>query len=679
MLRYYPTSSLQYLSSLLQLMIPPMRFRIQLSVVSCLYAFCLSVLGAPPLEELEQAAFENASRAAQDSVVQVETFGGAELVNRQFAAAGPSTGSIVSSDGWIITSSFPFRNQPASINVILANGERKPAKLVARDYSRELALLKIEVDTPLTPLLASDRKGWQIGQWALALGKTFGPEQASCSVGILSAMGRVWNKAIQTDAKVSPQNYGGPLIDLNGRAMGILTPINPGIVSEGEVEQWYDSGIGFAIPFQDILDRLPRLQAGEDIYSGRIGFRWKGNDEYSEAVVLQGITPGSPAAKAGIETGDKILAGGSAPEQLTAIRNHSDLKHILGPVDAGSTIVLEIERSAERRQIQCELVRELPIYREPFLGVLIDPTADPKTPVIRGIIPESPAMKAGLQVGEIIESIDKQVFNQERPLDVRLGNLNYRDSVPVVLKKTDGTTREVSLALSDHPENDLEWDYRLEASEVKVVDPKEAQAAVGTIQLPLSDVQNKAFAIVPSTYTQTVPHGLLIIYADAGEQNQAQWSQAWEAFAREHRWIIAVAQSANEKGWSFEETEIGPRIQNWITRTYSIDRRRIAVGGIQAGSLLAYITAAQVPELYRGVWMSNPKIQARVRVLPCEPFKATHYFINGDEKGIDPFVDRLRQNGYSVQRSSSDLDTEKLIESPLLPPVQRWLRLLEAY
>jgi len=155
-------------------------------------------------------------------------------------------------------------------------------------------------------------------------------------------MGRVWNKAIQTDAKVSPQNYGGPLIDLNGRAMGILTPINPGIVSEGEVEQWYDSGIGFAIPFQDILDRLPRLQAGEDIYSGRIGFRWKGNDEYSEAVVLQGITPGSPAAKAGIETGDKILAGGSAPEQLTAIRNHSDLKHILGPVDAGSTIVLEI-------------------------------------------------------------------------------------------------------------------------------------------------------------------------------------------------------------------------------------------------------------------------------------------------------------------------------------------------
>jgi len=679
MLRYSPMSSLQYPSSLLQSMILPMRFRLLLSVVSCLYALCLSVLGAPPLEELEQAAFENASRAVQDSVVQVETFGGAELVNRQFAAAGPSTGSIVSSDGWIITSSFPFRNQPASINVILANGERKPAKLIARDYSRELALLKIEVDTPLTPLLASDRKAWQVGQWALALGKTFGPEQASCSVGILSAMGRVWNKAIQTDAKVSPQNYGGPLIDLNGRAMGILTPINPGIVSEGEVEQWYDSGIGFAIPFQDILDRLPRLQAGEDIYSGRVGFRWKGNDEYSEAVVLQGITPGSPAAKAGIETGDKILAGGPAPDQLVAIRNHSDLKHVLGPVDAGGTIVFEIERSAERRQLQCELVRELPTYREPFLGVLIDPTADPKTPVIRGVIPESPAMKAGLQVGEIIESIDKQSINQERTLDVRLGSLNYRDSVPIVLKKTDGTTREVSLALSDHPENDLEWDYRIEAPDANVVDPKEAQAAVGTIQLPLSDVQNKAFAIVPSNYTQSVPHGLLIIYADAGEQNQTQWSQAWEAFAREHRWIIAVAQSANEKGWSFEESEIGPRIQNWITRTYSIDRRRIAVGGIQAGSLLAYITAAQVPELYRGVWMSNPKIQARVRVLPCEPFKATHYFINGNEKGIDPFVERLRQNGYSVQRSSSDLDTEKLIESPLLPPVQRWLRLLEAY
>lgn len=632
----------------------------------------------PPLEELEQLAFRRAAGIASESVVQVETFGGAELVNRQFAASGPSTGTVLSSDGWIVTSSYPFRNQPASINVILSDGERKPAKLVARDYSRELALLKIEVDRPLVALQPSDRKGWRVGQWALALGKTFEAKEASCSVGILSAMGRVWNKAVQTDAKVSPQNYGGPLIDLDGRAIGILTPINPGIVSEGEVEQWYDSGIGFAIPMEDILARLPRMQAGEDLYSGKIGVRWRGSDEYGESVVLQGVTPGSPAAKAGIEIGDKITAGGLTAEALTPVRNHSEFKHVLGPADAGGRIVLEVERGGEKRQVECELVKELPSYREPYLGILIEPGTESKLPLVRGVIPESPAQKAGIEVGERIESIGGQEITQDRSLDVRLGNLNYRETVPIVLKREDGSTRELSVPLVASPENDIEWEYRFQAPALEG-ERKGVQVGVGTVQLPLGDVKNKSFAIVPSTYREDVPHGLLVIYADAGEQNQKQWSEAWEAFAGEHRWIIAVAQSAGETGWTFEEIEIGNRVQNWVTRTYSIDRRRIVSGGIGSGSLLAYITAAQTPELFRGVWLSNAKVTARVRILPSEPFKATHYFINGTDKGVEAFVERLRQSGYSVQSNSSDLETSKLMESPLLGPLQRWMRLLEAY
>jgi len=634
----------------------------------------------PPLEELEQAAFRRAAGVASESVVQVETFGGAELVNRQFAASGPSTGTVLASDGWIVTSSYPFRNQPASINVILSDGERKTAKLVARDYSRELALLKIEVDRPLVPMQPSDRRGWRVGQWALALGKTFDVKEASCSVGILSAMGRVWNKAVQTDAKVSPQNYGGPLIDLDGRAIGILTPINPGIVSEGEVEQWYDSGIGFAIPLEDILARLPRLQGGEDLYPGKIGVRWRGIDEYGESVVLQGVTPGSPAAKVGIEVGDRITAGGPTADTLIPVRNHSEFKHVLGPADAGGRIVLEVERAGEKKQVECELVKELPSYREPYLGLLIEPGTESQFPLVRGVIPESPAQKMGIEVGERIELIGGLGITQERSLDIRLGNLNYRETVPIVLKREDGTTRELLVPLVSHPENDFEWEDRPMVPAVGGQgENKDVQVGVGTVQLPLGDVKNKSFAIVPSTYREDIAHGLLVIYADAGEQDQKQWGEAWEAFAREHRWIIAVAQSASDTGWTFEELEIGSRVQNWVTRTYSIDRRRIVAGGIGSGSLLAYITAAQSPELFRGVWLCNAKLTARVRVLPSEPFKATHYFINGTDKGVDAFVERLRQNGYSVQSNSSDLESSKLVESPLLGPLQRWMRLLEAY
>jgi hypothetical protein len=171
----------------------------------------------------------------------------------------------------------------------------------------------------------------------------------------------------------------------------------------------------------------------------------------------------------------------------------------------------------------------------------------------------------------------------------------------------------------------------------------------------------------------------LIVFADAGTQDQKLWTDAWEPFAREHRWIIAVAQSAEENTWSFDEVEIGMRLQSYISKTYAIDRRRIAVGGIESGSLLAYITAMQAQELYRGVWMCNPKLPPRFRMSPCEPFKATHYFINGTDKSLGRFAEIARKAGYSVQASGATLETAKLPESPLLQPLQGWLRLLEAY
>ena len=155
------------------------------------------LLGQQTLDTLEEEAFQAAGDFAQGSVVQVETFGGMEFVNKQAVAPGPSTGTILTSDGWIVTSMFLFRSQPASITVILPNEVRKAAKLVARDYSRELAILKIEPDAPLQAAIPSKPAEWNIGQWTIALGKTFDGRVASRSIGILSATGRIWDKAIQ--------------------------------------------------------------------------------------------------------------------------------------------------------------------------------------------------------------------------------------------------------------------------------------------------------------------------------------------------------------------------------------------------------------------------------------------------------------------------------------------------
>ncbi len=252
-----------------------------------------------------------------------------------------------------------------AITVVFGNGKRLPASLVAKDHSRELALLKVEGDWESVKDVAhvatlSPSESWSIGAWVIALGKTFDPAHASRSVGILSARGRIFDKAIQTDAKISPYNYGGPIVDIQGRVMGVLTILNPGIATEGEAAQWYDGGVGFAIPLSDILKRLPQWKEGQDTYAGKIGIRPKSPDEYGEPITLAGVTPGSPAAKAGLKSGDvlKSIDGKLTPRLV-------DMRHALGPRDAGETVEVVVMRGNESIQAKCALVKEVPAYREP--------------------------------------------------------------------------------------------------------------------------------------------------------------------------------------------------------------------------------------------------------------------------------------------------------------------------
>src|SRR4029079_7946457 len=129
--------------------------------------------------------------------------------------------------------------------------------------------------------------------------------------GVISALGRIWGKAVQTDCKVSPVNYGGPIIDIEGRVQGILIPASPN-PKAGEEEvagfEWYDSGIGFAIPLEDVLAVLPRLKEGKDLRRGLLGITPQGADVYNSPPVIGAVQPDSAAARLGIKPGDRILA-----------------------------------------------------------------------------------------------------------------------------------------------------------------------------------------------------------------------------------------------------------------------------------------------------------------------------------------------------------------------------------
>ncbi len=118
----------------------------------------------------------------------------------------------------------------------------------------------------------------------------------------------MWGKAIQTDAKISPNNYGGPLIDISGRVLGLLVLIPARTIEQllAGVE-WYDSGIGFAVPLASLQTVLPRLAAGNDLYPGLLGIGMKGGDPIGQAPVIAACRPHSPASEADLHAGDTIV------------------------------------------------------------------------------------------------------------------------------------------------------------------------------------------------------------------------------------------------------------------------------------------------------------------------------------------------------------------------------------
>ena len=360
---------------------------------------------------------KDAVRKVSPSVVQIVTQGGADLVVTSpkgpvfRKALGPTTGVIVGSDGYVISSAFNFVNNPAVILVAVpGHPEPYPAKRVATDRSKMLTLLKIDAKDLKVPA-SVPKKDLRVGQWSIALGRTLDAKRANppaISVGIISALGRVWGKAIQTDAKISPINYGGPLIDVQGRVQGILIPASPQLkgddfgFDETAGFEWYDSGIGFAIPLDDIFAVLPRLKLGKDlkavVLKGLIGPGIKSDDIYSAKAVVGEVGKDTAAAKAGLKAGDVIIEVDGQPVERMA-----QFRHILGRKYEGDKVSLKYQRGKETVELKdVELIGALQGYTHPFLGIL-PMRDDPRAGVeVRFVYPKSPAEKAGIKPGDRI-------------------------------------------------------------------------------------------------------------------------------------------------------------------------------------------------------------------------------------------------------------------------------------
>lgn len=333
---------------------PPTMRRVLL-VVCCCVGVCapLNVVAAEPSgNRLAPKAFRAAAKRVLPSLVAIESFGGiassgdsrVQGINR--LGDGPTTGLIVSPDGYVITSTFSFIEKPPVITLILSDGQRHVAKLLGRDETRKICLLKIDGVKNLPTASVAPLSDLKVGQWAISVGVGFGKWKPAISAGIISATNRIGGRAVQTDANTSPANYGGPLLDIEGRVIGICVPLHPESSETGSGVEWYDSGIGFAIPLDGAENLLAALKTGQTIRPARLGVRIRPSKQQTGVGVAR-VQAGSPAAKAGLKTGDVILAVDD--EKL---RSATHLKSIISRHVEGDSLKLRIQRNGKQNIVE---------------------------------------------------------------------------------------------------------------------------------------------------------------------------------------------------------------------------------------------------------------------------------------------------------------------------------------
>jgi Do/DeqQ family serine protease len=272
-------------------------------------------------------------------------------IERETQATG--SGVIVdAAHGYVLTNSHVTENGN-SIEITTKDNRKFKARLIGRDPDTDIAVLQVSgSNLAAVPMGDSDRL--QVGDFVLAVGNPFGLGQTVTS-GIVSALGRSlgiegkegYEDFIQTDASINPGNSGGPLVDMQGRIIGINTAIVA--PSGGNV------GIGFAVPINMARQVMDQLISFGEIKRGRIGVAIQDltpdiaqalGTTYTEGAVIARVEQGSPAERAGLRTNDLVVAVNGAP-----IHNGAELRNRVGLSKIGDAVDLTVIRGASGRTV----------------------------------------------------------------------------------------------------------------------------------------------------------------------------------------------------------------------------------------------------------------------------------------------------------------------------------------
>jgi serine protease Do len=398
---------------------------------------------------------------------------------RSPAAQRFGSGFILDAEGHILTNNHVV-NEAFDIQVALSDGIEYPAEIVGQDPDTDLALLKIFAprllrENRIAKLGSSDSV--TVGDWVMAVGSPFGFHH-TVSVGVISAKGRHLDKIegevlpppyqdfLQTDASINPGNSGGPLVDLEGRVVGVNTAYNPG-----------GNGIGFAIPI-DLARRIAEelLRHGE-IIRGYLGVHPQdltpdlaealGRDVETGVLVAE-VEPGSPAEKAGLARGDLILklAGNT-------VRNGAGFLKLVARQVPEKVVEIEIVRDDSvltlsgkpvRRTSSLETATVSSASNIVWPGMEVSNRWDLESRrlsvsrtgqgvVVTYVSPGGPADKKEIERGDVVLEIGDVAIWNVRDYQILIGMVqdHAKPTLVLVLKKNEGHTWYVALRQNSNP------------------------------------------------------------------------------------------------------------------------------------------------------------------------------------------------------------------------------------
>ena len=667
---------------------------------------------AQDVNDATEKAMKAAAAKVAASVVRIETSGGAEAIwgsgrkgpEVMFRrGVGASTGIVADSDGYILTSTFNFVGKPTDIFVTVPGRPRTVAKVIGSDPTRMLTMLKIDqTGLPVPP--AFPKKDVEVGMWSIAIGRTLDPDLAhipSINGGIVSATNRVWGKAIQSDAKISPVNYGGPLLAIDGRVIGIIVPISPTSDEETSGFEWYDVGIGFAIPFEDVLKVVPKLKVGTadkpvTMKAGMLGITFREPDQFTMGCTIDTIAPNTPADTIGLKPGDNVVEADGKP-----VLNQAQLLHTLRPRYEGEMVSLKVKRGDKEVEFKdIKLAAAQSTVDPGFLGVLLmrddpEPGAEvrfvypksaadraklapgdrimkvgprqvgpapklPKGPLPPGVEPPGPKAFSGRdQFMTIMQSfrsgasltleVKKKGADKSENVDVVLGQ--YPDEIPTELPLP--STKKLAMVAPKPPAAAPKKDEKKDPKkdEPKKEEPKKDEAKKVEKEKPKTGLQKiegvggsnrKFWVYIPEDYDPNISYGLVVWLHPAergGGRDADDMVKIWERWCDKLNFIMVGPTAGAPSGWVAGEAAGIMEDVMWVRTRYTVDSKRVVAHGTGVGGQMAYYLGFNQRDVIRGVVPAGAVLASNPK--DPDPAKRVEFLVVGGAK--DPLVKQVAE------------------------------------